>query len=70
MRGLRNDRYTFVMQRNNKGEETGALLFDNQSDPFQLKNIADDEPTLVKKYKRQVFDKIKNINDPWVIYGN
>lgn len=70
MRGLRNDRYTFVMQRNNKGEETGALLFDNQSDPFQLKNIADDEPTLVKKYKKQVFDKIKNINDPWVIYGN
>lgn len=70
MRGLRNDRYTFVMQRDNDGEETGTLLFDNQSDPFQLKNISNDEPTLVKKYKKQVFDKIKNINDPWIIYGH
>ena len=70
MRGLRNDRYTFVMQRNNEGKETGILLFDNKSDPFQLKNIANEQPALVNQFKKQLFDKIKNINDPWVIYGN
>ncbi len=70
MRGLRNDRYTFVMQRNNEGKETGALLFDNKADPFQLKNIAGEQPALVNQFKKQVFDKIRTINDPWIIYGN
>jgi arylsulfatase A-like enzyme len=70
MRGLRNDRYTFVIQRDNEGKETGLLLFDNKADPFQLKNIANEQPRLVDQFKRQVFEKIKTINDPWIVYGN
>ncbi|MCA1760621.1 MAG: hypothetical protein LC658_12710, partial [Bacteroidales bacterium] len=32
MRGLRNDRYTFIIQRNNSGKITNTILFDNKND--------------------------------------
>jgi arylsulfatase A-like enzyme len=69
MRGLRNDRYTFVIQRNNSGEITNTILFDNQNDPFQLNNIAVEHPDLVNKFKSQVFEKLTEINDPWIEYA-
>jgi arylsulfatase A-like enzyme len=69
MRGLRNDQYTFVIQRNNSGETTNTILFDNKNDPFQLKNIAADHPGLVDKFEHQIFGKLADINDPWVKYA-
>ncbi|MGM0504534.1 MAG: sulfatase family protein [Bacteroidota bacterium] len=69
MRGLRNDRYTFVIQRNNSGEIINTILFDNKNDPFQLDNIAKQHPTLVDKFESQVFEKLAEINDPWIKYA-
>lgn len=69
MRGLRSDRYTFVIQRNNSGETTNTILFDNNNDPFQMKNIASEYPSLVDKFEHQIFEKLADINDPWVKYA-
>jgi len=69
MRGLRNDHYTFVIERNNEGEVTKSILFDNVNYPFQLKNIADENPQLVKKFDKQIFKKLEEINDPWIKYA-
>lgn len=69
MRGLRNDRYTFVIERNKKGDVVRNRLFDNQKDPYQLANIAEEKPDLVEEFTSQVFNKMKEINDPWILYG-
>ena len=69
MRGLRNSRHTFVIQRNNEGKVLNYFLFDNINDPYQLQNIADAHPELIEKYTSQVFEKIRKINDPWILYG-
>lgn len=69
MRGLRNDRYTFVIQRNNQGEVAEYLLFDNENDPYQLNNIATGNLPLVEKFEKQIFEKLAEINDPWIEYA-
>ena len=69
MRGLRNDRYTFVIRRNNQGEVVEYLLFDNENDPYQLDNIANRSQPLVEKFEKQIFKKLAEINDPWVEYA-
>jgi len=69
MRGLRNDRYTFVIQRNNQGDVLEYLLFDNENDPYQLNNIANRNQSLVDKFEKQVFEKLAEINDPWIEYA-
>jgi N-acetylglucosamine-6-sulfatase len=68
-RGLRNDRYTFVIQRNNQGEVVEYLLFDNENDPYQLNNIATNNQLLVEKFEKQIFEKLAEINDPWIEYA-
>lgn len=67
MRGLRNDKYTFVIERDGDGRVINYRLFDNISDPYQLQNISDANPSLVKKFERELFNKIKTINDPLAV---
>lgn len=69
MRGLRNNRYTFVIQRNKQGDVTEYLLYDNEKDPYQLINIASRHQSLVEKFEKQVFEKLAKINDPWIEYA-
>jgi len=69
MRGLRNDRYTFVIQRNNQGEVINYNLYDHINDPYQLINIADKYPELIEKFTSQLFAKLAKIDDPWVVYA-
>jgi arylsulfatase A-like enzyme len=69
MRGLRNDRYTFVIRRNNEGEVEEYLLFDNENDPYQLDNISGHNESLVEKFEKQIFKKLAEINDPWIEYA-
>ena len=69
MRGLRNDRHTFVIRRNNEGEVLEYLLFDNENDPYQLNNIATGNQPLVDKFEKQIFEKLAEINDPWIEYA-
>ena len=69
MRGLRNDRYTFVIRRNNQGDVLEYLLFDNENDPYQLNNIASRSQPLTEKLEKQIFEKLAEINDPWIKYA-
>jgi arylsulfatase A-like enzyme len=69
MRGMRNERYTFVIRRNNEGEVTDYLLYDNEKDPYQLKNIAISNQSLVEKFEKKIFEKLTEINDPWIEYA-
>jgi arylsulfatase A-like enzyme len=68
-RGLRNDRYTFAILRDWKGEQLKYSLYDNMNDPYQLTNIADENPDLVQKFKSQLFEKLAEINDPAIVFA-
>ncbi|RLD11962.1 MAG: sulfatase [Chlamydiae bacterium] len=63
-RGLRTHRYTFVISKSKKKNK--IFLYDNKKDPYQLENIADSKPELVKKLTEKLYKKLTEINDPWV----
>ncbi len=65
-RGLRTNRYTFVMNRNNAGETTAYYLYDNKNDPYQLKNIAGEKPELLNEFEDKLLNRLVSINDPWI----
>lgn len=68
-RGLRNKRYTFIVERNNMGKTVQYLLFDNLNDPYQLINVADNNPLLIRSYEEKLLKKLTEINDPWIIFN-
>jgi arylsulfatase A-like enzyme len=63
-RGLRTHRYTFVVRRTTDGEKT--ILFDNEKDPYQMKNVADDREALVEELTKKLNEELVRIGDPWV----
>ena len=63
-RGLRTERYTFVLERKTGKPET-VRLFDRQTDPNQMKNIAADQPELVQEFRAKLAAKLQAIGDPW-----
>ena len=69
MRGLRNDRYTFVIRRNNEGAIQEYFLFDNENDPYQLNNIASINQPLLDRFEKELFEKLAEINDPWIEFA-
>ncbi|MEN8126760.1 MAG: sulfatase [Planctomycetota bacterium] len=64
-RGLRNVQYTFAVSKQEGKPET-IFLHDNLNDPYQLKNIANKQPGLVKKLRRELDTMLTQYNDPWV----
>ncbi len=62
-RGVRTDRYTFVVIRHSHGDE--FILHDNLNDPYQLKNIAGKEPGVVSQLKRELNSWLRKTNDHW-----
>jgi arylsulfatase A-like enzyme len=63
-RGLRTARYTFTITPNeNRTKE--ILLFDNIADPYQLTNIAQSNPEIVRKLTAELKQWLKKTNDPW-----
>jgi uncharacterized sulfatase len=62
-RGVRTDRYTFLVERNKGVEET--ILFDNLKDKYQMKNIAGENPALVQELKNKTNAWMKYTSDPW-----
>ncbi len=67
MRGIRTDRYTFVVQKNKEGGIENYLLFDNQNDPYQLKNMAKENPELINEFQDKMINELSKINDPWTL---
>jgi len=65
-RGVRTHRYTLVISRSPGKPET-TTLHDNQADPFQLENIADEKPEIVKKLtEEELIPWLKKTDDPWL----
>ena len=64
-RGLRTKKYTFAVHATN-GRTDEWILFDREQDPFQLNNIAPDQPTLIKQFSNQLKDWLKKTNDPFM----
>ncbi len=64
-RGIRNPQYTFVINKL-PGRENEIFLHDNQNDPYQLKNIAAENPDLVRQLTKELNTILKKYNDPWL----
>lgn len=65
LRGVRNDRYTFVINQPD-GKDKTVMLFDRKNDPYQLENIATKNPDLVKKLTTEMQSWLARYNDPWL----
>jgi arylsulfatase A-like enzyme len=64
-RGIRTYRYTLAFNKA-QGKPVEPVLHDNIIDPFQLKNIAPDNPGLVQKLQEEeLFPWLKKTRDPW-----
>jgi len=65
-RGLRTHRHTFVAEcPANPGDDLTYMLFDSESDPCQMTNIAVHEPALVQDFRDRLLAQLKAIGDPW-----
>ncbi len=65
-RGVRTHRYTLVVEKSVDGE-TSFILHDNAGDPFQLANIAEDAPELVRELmETELIPWLKKTGDPWL----
>jgi N-acetylglucosamine-6-sulfatase len=62
-RGLRTHRHTFVVRRTKEGEET--ILYDNEKDPYQLKNVADRNAALVLELRKELNGWLRRAGDLW-----
>jgi arylsulfatase A-like enzyme len=63
-RGVRTARYTLALTGH--GERPLALLFDNQEDPFQLRNLAESRPELLRQLLHEELEPwLRRTRDPW-----
>jgi arylsulfatase A-like enzyme len=64
-RGVRTGRHTFVVAQQEDGSEK-LQLWDREKDPYQLKNIAEEEPELVRELRGRMEEWLKRTRDPWL----
>jgi len=66
-RGLRTHRYRYAGQRGPGGpRRLHRQLFDSETDPYQMHNVADDHPALVNQFHERLLVRLREIDDPWV----
>ena len=63
-RGVRTHRYTFAITPKEDGSNE-TLLFDNKKDPYQLKNVAESQPRVVRKLTDELQRWLDKTKDPW-----
>jgi len=63
-RGLRTHRYTFAINRRND-DTNEVLLFDNKKDPYQLENIAESSPEVVRRLTGELNQWLRKTKDSW-----
>ncbi len=63
-RGLRTRRHLLGVEPGEGGEK--YTLFDLEKDPYELRNVADESPSLVKELRRQLDEWFERTNDPWL----
>ncbi len=64
LRGVRTSRYTFVINQP-KDREKVTWLFDRKADPYQMTNIAEKNPEVVKDLTSELTKWMKKFYDPW-----
>ena len=64
-RGIRTHRYSLVINKVEK-KPNEYMLHDNVTDPFQLKNIADEKPEVVNELTKELEKWLRKNNDPWL----
>ncbi|MBJ7882993.1 sulfatase family protein [Gelidibacter salicanalis] len=64
-RGLRTKRYTYVITLD-ADDVKREFLYDNQEDPYQLKNIAKIALTLKRELHQDLLSQLKSKKDPWL----
>ncbi|MBI4893276.1 MAG: sulfatase [Acidobacteria bacterium] len=63
-RGVRTHRYTLAFS--NQGGAPRTLLFDNTADPYQMHNLADSRPELVRQLATGELEAwLRRTRDPW-----
>jgi len=60
---VRTHTHTFVIDWNNN--EKTYYLFNNETDPYQMNNIADQNPALVKELSQKTKEWLEYTDDPW-----
>lgn len=67
-RGFADDRYTFVLQgrETESGLQFEKLLFDHKQDPYQMHNIAEENPELAAKCYETLKQLLEECNDPFL----
>ncbi len=63
-RGVRTATHTLMIDREDSDEM--VVLHDNVQDPYQLENIAADNPDIVKALSQELVLWLRKTNDPWV----
>lgn len=66
-RGLRTANHTFAVHATN-GEIDNIILFDRNKDPYQMKNIAKEQPQKVQQFTKQLKTWLKKTEDPFLNY--
>jgi hypothetical protein len=65
-RGVRTHRHTLVVEKTANGEPT-YTLHDNVADPFQLENVAAENPGLVQDLREtELIPWLEKTGDPWL----
>lgn len=68
-RGLRTATHTFVVHTTH-GKIDETVLFDRTKDPYQMNNIAQSSPKLVKQLSKQLQTWLRRTNDSFANYLN
>lgn len=68
-RGLRTNIYTYATHATN-GVIDEVILFDRVKDPYQLKNIASQNPQIIQQLKKQLKEWLTKTKDPFAHYLN
>lgn len=65
-RGVRTHRYTLMVEKM-EGQPVRKVLHDNRNDPYQLQNIAAEQPeTVVKLIESELNGWLQKTGDPWL----
>jgi len=67
-RGLRTERYTYVVNRGRKGDDLKRILFDNREDPYQLNPITAvqaGENEIMQKLDKELQKELEKMHDPF-----
>ena len=62
-RGVRTRDHTFVVERDADGER--VILHDQREDPYQMRNVAQDNPAVVRALREELDRWLRERGDPW-----